>query len=433
MLTIRLRNFYLPRWDGVGGARLYLDPAFPVAPPVVNDQDAFTTASSNGDARLDISALQPGTHTLWVIPKFTSAERVGVQTMADPKAERMFRSLRLEFSVGGLNNVTSAVVHATTMGNGIVTATLGNTKNQILDVHLRAIWLKSPYNYQRTQKIDMIVVHKTGGPVIGPAINQMLVGGASAHYIIDRDGAVLKFVHEDRVAGHASHENAADQSHWGKQTTLAWRSIGIENVGSTKQGLEDAQYMSLIRIIQEMMAKYSIPRHRVIAHSDILTDGHGVLSDQRIACPGWQFEWSRLENAKGQAIGLSRAGGTPTADDVGAIFMVQGIAATLLGGKSMALVEGDYDPIMVGTKLKPGRFGRREIPDVAVAPIKLLQTWLSEIGYSVGKVDGIYHHQFARAVRHFRVHFLRQHDKESIDQETADLIRAVRAANPKAD
>jgi len=65
--------------------------------------------------------------------------------------------------------------------------------------------------------------------------------------------------------------------------------------------------------------------------------------------------------------------------------------------------------------------------------IKLLQTWHSEIGYSVGKIDGIYHHQFARAVRHFRVNFLRQHNKESIDLDTADLIRAVRAANPKAD
>ena len=97
-----------------------------------------------------------------------------------------------------------------------------------------------PYNYERNQNIDMIVVHKTGGDAIGSSINQFLREGTSAHYLIDRNGQVVKMVLDGRAAGHASHENNQDQSHWGTQTKLAWRSIGIENVGTTRTGLESA-------------------------------------------------------------------------------------------------------------------------------------------------------------------------------------------------
>src|SRR5262245_22645488 len=60
------------------------------------------------------------------------------------------------------------------------------------------------------------------------------------------------------AAGHASHENQQDQSHWGSHTNLSYRSIGIENVGTVAQALEDAQYQSLIRLIQDLttMSRY---------------------------------------------------------------------------------------------------------------------------------------------------------------------------------
>jgi N-acetyl-anhydromuramyl-L-alanine amidase AmpD len=242
----------------------------------------------------------------------------------------------------------------------------------------------------------------------------------------------VKFVLEDRVAAHASNENESDKSFWGTQRELAWRSIGIENVGSTKQGLEAAQYRSLIGLLQQLMTCYSVPRHRVIGHSDILTDGQGALSNARIACPGFQFEWPQLENAKGQPIGLARTGGA-TGNDPVAGFFTAAAANKASGGKPVVLVENDYDPKPVGNKLRSGKFGRNEFPTVTDTPISLLQTWLSEIGYSVGKADGIYNHRFFRAVLHFQTHFLGQGATGNIDQQTAALIRAVRQANPKAD
>lgn len=432
MLNLQLRNLHLHKWDGVALARLYVDPAGPVAPPVSNEKDKYTTADNNGGARIDVSGLSPGEHTLWVIPKFTSADPVGLETATGVVTERIYRSLRIQFSVVSTKTVGSAVVHSSTMANGTIVPSLGSGKDQSLEVRLRPIWIKSPFNYKRTKPIDMIVVHKTGGPEIGPAINQFLSGGTSAHYIIDRDGEIVKCVLEDRVAAHASNENNSDKSFWGTQRELAWRSIGIENVGSTKQGLEAAQYRSLIGLIQQIMTCYSVPRYRVIGHSDILTDGQGVLSDQRIACPGFQFEWSQLENAKGQTIGLARTGGASGNDPVAAFFTAAA-ANKASRGKPVVLIENDFDPAKAGTKVHPGKFGGQDYPDVTDTPITLLQTWLSEIGYSVGPATGKYNNRFFRAVLHFQTHFLGQGATGRIDQQTATLIRAVRQANPKAD
>ncbi|MDG4550822.1 MAG: N-acetylmuramoyl-L-alanine amidase [Candidatus Contendobacter sp.] len=429
MLIVRLRNLLLNWTDSVAEARLYWNPVWRVYPPAKDDPNPYDTTNSNGEVQYDIAGFPPGEHTLWIVPKYTTTDPVGYWTAIGADVARIYRGLRIQLSIGNQNNVTDARVHSSTMDNGTLVAHVASVKEQVLDVRLRPMWIKSPYNYGRTQKIDMIVVHKTGGDTIGSAINQFLSGGTSAHYLVDRDGQVVKMVLDSQAAGHASHENDQDQSHWGTQTGLAWRSIGIENVGTTKQGLTDAQYQSLTRLIQELMRYHGVPRHRVVGHSDILTDGQGHLSDQRIACPGYQFEWSRLENAN-PGIGLARTGGgAGGADPVAEFFK----SISLGGSPPPALRPGDHDPRMVGGKPRPGRFGGREIKDVTETPIKHLQTWLAEIGYSVGPADGQFNPRMARAVRHFQVHFEGRSDSDTINARTAALIRAVRDANPKAD
>jgi len=279
----------------------------------------------------------------------------------------------------------------------------------------------------------MIVVHKTGDPVIGPAINQFLNGGTSAHYLVDRDGSVLKMGADERAAGHASNENQQNQSHWGSQTRLAWRSIGIENVGTTKEGFTTEQYRSLIRLIQDLMKAHNVPRHRVIGHSDILTDGLGSLSTMRVACPGHQFDWSLLESAN-PAIGLARTGGMRGGNGpVANFFQMMNNGHGAADGKPLVLKPGDFDPQVVGDKPKPSRFGGKEVKDVTYTPIKELQTCLAEIGYSVGPANGHFNARMARAVVHFQVHFEGRSSNDTINEGTAALISDVRRANPKAD
>lgn len=429
MLNVKLRNLLLGWPDPVAGAKVYVDPAGQVYPAPAVDRETAVTTGSSGEAKVPMTGVAAGSHALWIVPKNSSPDTVGTATAKGMEVDRIFRGLRLVINVDSQQRVTQATVHSCTNGNGTATLTGATGKDQTLDVRLRPMWIKSPYHYKRKEKIDMIVVHKTGGDVIGPAINQMLVGGASAHYIVDRDGSILKMVKDEEAAGHASHENSQDQSHWGKQTGLSWRSIGIENVGTVKQNFTDPQYNALIGLIHDLMKTHGVLRHRVIGHSDILTDGQGALSDDRIACPGYQFEWIRLENAK-PAAGMARSGGAPVADVVGPLFE----ALSRKRSKELRLVENDHDPVIVNGKVTgPGRFGGQPDKDVTDGPIKQLQTWLLEIGYSVGKADGVLNHRTIRAARHFQVHFQNTANRESINAETAALIKAVRMANPVAD
>ncbi len=433
MLIVRLRNLLLNWPDPIAEARLYWNPAGQVYPPAGNNPNPYDTTNSSGEATYDLTDFPPGEHTLWIVPKYTTTDPVGYWTAIGPDVARIYRGLRIQLSIGHQHNVTDARVHSSTMDNGKLVAQVASVKNQVLEARLQPLWIKSPYHYGRNQPIDMIVVHKTGGEVIGPAINQFLSGGTSAHYIVDRDGQVIKMVLDSQAAGHASHENHQDQSHWGTQTRLAWRSIGIENVGATQQGLTSAQYRSLIRLIQELMRYHGVPRHRVIGHSDILTDGQGHLSDQRIACPGYQFDWSQLENAK-PPIGLARTGGNAGGNDpVAGFFMAMNLGKNFSGSSSLVLKPGDFDPQTVGGKLRPGKFGGRAYQDITETPIQHLQTWLAEIGYSVGPANGQFNARTARAVRHFQVHFEGRSDRNTINAQTAALIRAVRDANPRAD
>lgn len=102
-------------------------------------------------------------------------------------------------------------------------------------------------------------------------------------------------------------------------------------------------------------------------------------------------------------------------------------------GSPLVLKPGDFDPQTVGGKLRSGQFGGREYQDRIETPIKHLQTWLVEIGYSVGPANGQFNPRTARAVRHFQVHFEGRSANDTINEQTAALIRAVRDANPQAD
>jgi N-acetyl-anhydromuramyl-L-alanine amidase AmpD len=423
MLTVDIRNLYNPKYDKLSGAALYLDPSTSVYPTAAGAPKP-DAVSSWGIAQLNLASLSPGEHTLWVVPKFSWAEAVGVQTATSVVTDRIYRGLRIQLSTGGTNRgMTGAVIHASTSGNGTV---LVDIRGQHLTVHLRAVWMKSPTHPSRNQPLDMIIVHKTGGAEPYSAV-QTFISNGSPHYMIDREGHIIKFVIDSLAAGHVAPEKKDDQggaySHWGTQTALAYRSIGIENVGSDDQGLTDAQYQSLIRLIKELMDKHKILRHRVIGHSDVLTDGAGNMNHRRQTCPGWQFDWPRME---AHGIGLRRDGGTTTGTDPVAAFFDAMQAA---GVPNLQLVQGDND----GNKLKPTKFGGELRKGALGKPIAQLQTWLKEIGYSVGPVDGECTIRMTKAVLHFQVHFIGvQANVGVVNRQTAALIYAVRQANPVA-
>ncbi len=125
----------------------------------------------------------------------------------------------------------------------------------------------------RSEAIDTIVVHSTGGPtcdaVTGRAI--WVKGGAlednlrqieahprlGIHYMIDRDGTVRSSVPEDQLAHHV----------------FRWsgRSIAIElvNDGDGLDPFPQAQLGALVELLRDIAQRRGIAREGVRRHSDL--------------------------------------------------------------------------------------------------------------------------------------------------------------------
>lgn len=109
----------------------------------------------------------------------------------------------------------------------------------------------------------------------------------SAHYFIDEDGRILRLVDEKRRSWHAG------VSCWQGRERLNDCSVGIEIVNPGHEWgyrpFTEPQYRALEWLCPRLMVKFTIPRLRVLAHSDIAPD--------RKEDPGELFDWKRLAAA----------------------------------------------------------------------------------------------------------------------------------------
>ncbi|MBX7143356.1 MAG: N-acetylmuramoyl-L-alanine amidase [Oligoflexia bacterium] len=120
--------------------------------------------------------------------------------------------------------------------------------------------------------------------------------GVSAHYLIDRDGAVFEFVAPDALAFHAGKSKmprAAD----GREGVNAF-SVGVELLATEVSGFSDAQYAALNQLAKEILKMF--PLINYYGHSDIAagrkTDPHG-------------FDWSRFVKLLGLQKGVQHWSG----------------------------------------------------------------------------------------------------------------------------
>ncbi len=145
--------------------------------------------------------------------------------------------------------------------------------------------------------IDLLVLHNISLPpgVFGTGDIQRLflgqldpgthpffagIAGArvSAHFLIERSGAVLQFVPTVERAWHAGLS-----SFEGRDACNDF-SLGVELEGTDFTPFADAQYEALLRLIGVLRAAH--PLRAIRGHSDIARD--------RKTDPGPCFEWSRL-------------------------------------------------------------------------------------------------------------------------------------------
>ena len=102
----------------------------------------------------------------------------------------------------------------------------------------------------------------------------------SAHYLISEDGTIFNLVDEAKRAWHAG------ASKWGSITDINSHSIGIELSNDGYSPFGEKLMMSLELLLDEILKKWDIPVHRVLAHSDV--------SPGRKVDPGVKFDWDRL-------------------------------------------------------------------------------------------------------------------------------------------
>jgi N-acetylmuramoyl-L-alanine amidase len=125
----------------------------------------------------------------------------------------------------------------------------------------------------RTEPLDMIVIHSTGGPTCDANTGRpMWVRAGSMeenmrhieahptlgiHYMIDRDGALRASVPEERVAYHVF--------------TYSGRSIAIEliNDGDGVDPFPAAQLDALVILMKDIVARRGIKREGIKRHSDL--------------------------------------------------------------------------------------------------------------------------------------------------------------------
>lgn len=129
------------------------------------------------------------------------------------------------------------------------------------------------YGPPRTQPIDMVVIHSTGGPTCDKATGKPIWVGAGTmeqnlreieahpklgiHYMIDRDGTLRSSVPEDQIAYHIF--------------TYSQRSIAIEliNEGDGMDPFPEPQLTALVILLQDIVQRHGITRDGIKRHSDL--------------------------------------------------------------------------------------------------------------------------------------------------------------------
>jgi N-acetylmuramoyl-L-alanine amidase len=135
-------------------------------------------------------------------------------------------------------------------------------------------------------RVDILVLHYTGMHTAEEALARLCDAQAkvSAHYTIDRGGAVYVHVPEERRAWHAG------VSFWAGERNVNARSIGIELVNPGHEfgyvPFTDDQIASLIDLASGIVERHAIPPRRVLGHSDV--------APMRKSDPGELFPWARL-------------------------------------------------------------------------------------------------------------------------------------------
>lgn len=214
---------------------------------------------------------------------------------------------------------------------------------------MRLIERPSPNANDRKRPVSALVLHYTGMETGEAAIRRLCdpEASVSAHYAVEEDGTVLRLVPEAARAWHAG------VGVWRGERDMNSASIGVEIVnGGHDFGLPpfpDIQIAAVISLCRAVLARWAIPAHNIIGHSDLAPD--------RKADPGERFPWRRLAEAgvgrwpSGPLAGSSDAASARadlTAIGYGEAFALEDVLAAFQRRYRPACVDGALDAETAG-------------------------------------------------------------------------------------
>ncbi|MFU8835141.1 N-acetylmuramoyl-L-alanine amidase [Roseovarius autotrophicus] len=129
---------------------------------------------------------------------------------------------------------------------------------------------------------DLIVLHHTAMTSAEAALERLCDPAAevSAHYLVSERGVIWGMMPEELRAWHAG------TGRWGRVSDVNSHSIGIELANTGVHPYPAPQIAALRSLMAGIMARWSIPPARVIAHSD--------MAPARKSDPGPRFDWRGL-------------------------------------------------------------------------------------------------------------------------------------------
>jgi N-acetylmuramoyl-L-alanine amidase len=394
MLRIDVRNRL---WNADRVARAAVEIALPAG--TIGPSQFGGVTNNAGILNLNIAGLPNGDHVVRVLPERSSTDEVGPDTAntANPP-NRIFRP---------------GEFHMTTLAGNVIKVERPNRPDWVtaqrvnasrIRVELQPVWMLSQNSSHRGRDITLIIVHHTGGADITPAIADFATEQrASAHYVIDTDGQIVKMVRDQRAAWQAG------TASWQGSSDVNEESIGIEIVNKDR-AYPEAQYTAVLGLLTKLRSAFgTIPARRVVGHSDVAIEDSGWLG-RKAGDPGLRFEWVRVENL---GLGLIRtAGPSPN---------------TIYGGFFVAVPDG---ALRQGDNDGRNRFGGVVRRTVTGNPVIELQRDLKAIGYHVGRPDGDFGRKTHEAVAVLQEHFFaggRGHKAPDgrVDFQTATLIKQL--------
>ncbi len=141
-----------------------------------------------------------------------------------------------------------------------------------------------------SSKVKYLIFHYTGMRSENAAIKRLTSKSSkvSCHYLIKKNGAIIKIVPDLYIAWHAG------ISSWKKDKSLNSNSIGIEisNPGHDYKykNFSQKQITSIIDLSKNLKKKYKIKKENILGHSDI--------APLRKKDPGEKFPWKLLNKKK---------------------------------------------------------------------------------------------------------------------------------------